>query len=86
GTATKDAVNFGQLDAVKTTATNANQGWNIQANGGTTQTIAPGATVNFTNADNIAITRNGNTISVATSLNPSFTTVTPTGNLTVGSN
>ncbi|WLP95306.1 ESPR-type extended signal peptide-containing protein [Psychrobacter sp. M13] len=86
GTATKDAVNFGQLDAVKTTATNANQGWNIQANNGTTQTIAPGATVNFTNGANIAITRNGNTISIATSLNPSFSTVTTTGNLVVGGN
>ncbi|MGP5504299.1 ESPR-type extended signal peptide-containing protein [Psychrobacter celer] len=81
GTAVTDAVNFGQLEAIKTTA---NQGWNIQANSGTPQKIAPGDTVTFTNGNNVVISRNGNTISVATSLNPNFTTVTTTGNVTVG--
>ncbi|MGP4789946.1 ESPR-type extended signal peptide-containing protein, partial [Psychrobacter sp. 1Y11] len=81
GTTTNDAVNFGQLDAVKTTA---NRGWDIQANGGAKQTIATGDTVNFTNGNNIVISRNGNAISVATSPNPNFTTVTTTGNVTVG--
>ncbi|MGE6411402.1 beta strand repeat-containing protein, partial [Psychrobacter sp. NPDC078729] len=81
GTATTDAVNFGQLDAVRTTA---NQGWNIRANGGPTQTIAPGDTVNFTNGNNVVISRSGNAISIATSPNPNFTTVTTTGNITVG--
>ncbi|MGP5517301.1 ESPR-type extended signal peptide-containing protein [Psychrobacter celer] len=84
GTANTDAVNFGQLDAVKTAATTANQGWNIQANGGPAQKIAPGDTVNFKNGNNVVISRNGNAISIGTSPNPSFTTVTTTGNVTVG--
>ena len=52
-----------------TTVANAinNSGWNLQANGDTPSKVSPGNTVRFINGDNINITRNGNSITVATS-------------------
>ncbi|WP_414734327.1 beta strand repeat-containing protein, partial [Bordetella pseudohinzii] len=55
GTATTDAVNVGQLQAVSTVA---NSGWNVTAQGANASNVAPGATVDFSSADsNLAITK-----------------------------
>ncbi|WP_027962226.1 ESPR-type extended signal peptide-containing protein [Halomonas halodenitrificans] len=84
GSAPNDAVNKSQLDSVQTTA---NQGWNVKANSGNEKKIGPGETLTFADGDsNIQISRDGNTIKVATSPNPEFTTVTTTGDATVGGN
>ena len=66
-----DAINGSQLymvtDALSNLANTANSGWNLQANGDTPSKVSPGNTVQFLNGDNINITRNGNSITVATS-------------------
>ncbi|MBW4790642.1 YadA-like family protein [Alcaligenes faecalis subsp. faecalis] len=57
GTDDSDAVNVSQLKDVEEVA---NAGWNISANGGATENVKPGASVDFSNADgNINITRDG---------------------------
>ncbi|XJC78652.1 YadA-like family protein (plasmid) [Delftia tsuruhatensis] len=57
GTDDTDAVNVSQLKDVEEVA---NAGWNISANGGATENVKPGASVDFSNADgNINITRDG---------------------------
>ena len=63
--------------------------FNIQANTGASQAIdttGAGETVTFVDGNNIVVTRTDRTISIATSSTPSFTTVTTTGNSTVGGN
>ncbi|EAU7888834.1 hypothetical protein EJQ37_14395 [Salmonella enterica] len=67
-----DAVNKRQLDNLSTTVS---RGWNIQANGGDTETVAPGDTVNVTQGDNIEITRAGKTLNIATSRKVNFDNV-----------
>ena len=70
----KDAVNGSQLYAtnqnVATNATNItnlqNQTFKLQANGDTATAVKASDTVQFLNGENIAITRNGNDITVAT--------------------
>ncbi|ENX3197555.1 hypothetical protein ACFOFT_004108, partial [Salmonella enterica] len=54
GVTDTDAVNKRQLDNMAATAS---RGWNIQANGGDTETVAPGDTVNVAGGDNIEVTR-----------------------------
>ncbi|WP_042487064.1 YadA-like family protein [Alcaligenes faecalis] len=57
GTEDTDAVNVSQLKGVEEVA---NAGWNISANGGATENVKPGASVDFSNTDgNINITRDG---------------------------
>ncbi|MFD4119716.1 YadA-like family protein [Alcaligenes faecalis] len=57
GTDDTDAVNVSQLKGVEEVA---NAGWNISANGGATENVKPGASVDFSNTDgNINITRDG---------------------------
>ena len=57
GVADSDAVNFGQLKGVETTA---NKGWNISANGVGAAKVVPGGSVDFSNTDkNIVITQDG---------------------------
>ncbi|MGN6026286.1 YadA-like family protein [Alcaligenes faecalis] len=57
GTDDTDAVNVSQLKDVEEVA---NAGWNISANGGATENVKPGASVDFSNTDgNINITREG---------------------------
>ncbi|MGE8521948.1 MAG: YadA-like family protein [Alcaligenes faecalis] len=57
GTDDTDAVNVSQLKDVEEVA---NAGWNISANGGATENVKPGASVDFSNTDgNINITRDG---------------------------
>ncbi|HCL5370582.1 TPA: hypothetical protein N2H20_002693, partial [Salmonella enterica] len=64
-----DAVNKRQLDNLSTTVS---RGWNIQANGGDTETVAPGDTVNVAQGDNIEVTRAGKTLNIATSRKVNF--------------
>ncbi|OQV32578.1 YadA-like family protein [Alcaligenes phenolicus] len=57
GTDDTDAVNVSQLKEVSEVA---NAGWNISANGGATENVKPGASVDFSNTDgNINISRDG---------------------------
>ncbi|MFM9923164.1 YadA-like family protein [Variovorax sp. H27-G14] len=72
GTAPNDAVNRGQLDVLSTTA---NKGWNLSANGGAVQNIAPGGAVDFINGSNTTVTRTNNQILVDVSKTPSFDSV-----------
>ncbi|MEW9308231.1 hypothetical protein [Labrys neptuniae] len=81
--ASTDVVNGSQLFAVQQTA---NKGWNANtaAVAGSTGTvsgsaltnIAPGGTVTYQAGNNIAITQTGNAIAIATSMTPTFTSVT----------
>ena len=73
GEADTDAVNVSQLKEVEETA---GKGWNLQANGGTSENVAPGETVNFADGQNIAVSRNGKTITVATKPEVAFDKVT----------
>jgi len=52
GEATTDAVNVGQLNEVKQSATDANKGWNISAQGANISTVKPSDTVDLNNTDN----------------------------------
>ncbi|EDX7838878.1 hypothetical protein C5D82_003995 [Salmonella enterica] len=67
-----DAVNKRQLDNLSTTVS---RGWNIQANGGDTETVVPGDTVNVAQGDNIEVTRAGKTLNIATSRKVNFDNV-----------
>ncbi|WP_404414219.1 YadA-like family protein [Vreelandella aquamarina] len=56
---------------------NANKGWDLTANGEATgENIAPGETADFSEGQNIAITRTGNSIEVATADDVEFNQVT----------
>ncbi|WP_338578177.1 YadA-like family protein [Neisseria leonii] len=63
-------------DQLKNVYDHADKGWNIQANNDTASRVAPGGTVQFINGKNIAITRNGNDITVATADDVAFNQVT----------
>ncbi|PCF93588.1 hypothetical protein CPA45_21465, partial [Vreelandella nigrificans] len=61
----------------------AAQGWNVQTNGDTATNVAPGDTVQMIDGQNIAITRNGTDITVATADDVEFSNVEVTENLNV---
>ncbi|WP_083006963.1 YadA-like family protein [Halomonas sp. GT] len=75
-----DAINGSQLfasnQAIEEVSTIANTGWDIQTNGDTATNVAPGDTVQMIDGQNIAITRNGTDITVATVDSPQFGNVT----------
>ncbi|MCD6006786.1 hypothetical protein K7H08_18315, partial [Halomonas sp. IOP_6] len=75
-----DAINGSQLfasnQAIEEVSTVANTGWDIQTNGDTATNVAPGDTVQMIDGQNIAITRNGADITVATVDSPQFGNVT----------
>ncbi|WP_454812688.1 hypothetical protein [Labrys neptuniae] len=87
--ASTDGVNGSQLFAVQQTA---NKGWNANtgavagstgtASGSALTNIVPGGTVTYQAGNNIAITQTGSTIAIATSMTPTFTSVTA-GNSTL---
>lgn len=81
GTNANDAVNFSQLQAV---SQQAGLGWKVSINDGPAQTVSPGETVGVDQGSNIVLTQSGNDLTIATSDNPNFTTVTTTGNVDVG--
>ena len=69
----KDAVNGGQLYAVdqkvdQNTAdiTHLSQGWKIQSDGDTASSVLAGDTVEFNSGKNIEVSRDGNTLTIAT--------------------
>jgi autotransporter adhesin len=82
------AVNGSQLyatnQAINAVAVTASEGWNVTTaatgtgtvSGTSVQNIAPGATTTFTAGNNVAITQNGANIEIATSMTPSFNSVT----------
>jgi autotransporter adhesin len=76
GTAATDAVNLSQLQAVSAVA---NQGWNLQANGDAATNVAPGGSVQLLNGQNIAISRSGGNVTIATSPNLTADSVSLTG-------
>ncbi|MGX2968174.1 YadA family autotransporter adhesin, partial [Ursidibacter sp. B-7004-1] len=82
GTDAKDAVNKGQLDAAI-----SGSGWNLKVNDETTsEKIANDQSAVFKQGKNIVISRQGNTVTVATSDNPTFDSLTTTGDATIGGN
>ncbi|MCC5904363.1 MAG: hypothetical protein JJT87_20835, partial [Halomonas sp.] len=84
GSADTDAVNVSQLKVVNETA---NRGWDLTANGEAVgENIAPGETADFSEGKNIAITRTGNRIEVATADDVEFSNVDVTENLSVAGN
>ncbi|WP_167470016.1 YadA-like family protein [Vreelandella andesensis] len=82
-----DAINGSQLfasnQAIEEVSAVANTGWDVQTNGDTATNVAPGDTVQFLNGQNIAITRDGTDITVATADSVAFDDVTITGGPTL---
>ncbi|WP_439241406.1 YadA-like family protein [Lonepinella sp. BR2474] len=80
----QEAVNGSQLYAtnqnVSNLSTEVAKGWNITTTGNTTGSslsqVAMGNTVTFDGGKNIELTQSGNSVSIATSMNPTFTSVT----------
>ena len=79
-----DAVNLNQLNQVGTVA---GKGWNMQANGGEADNIAPGDTVNVVNGSNTTVEYDPatNRLKVGVVDAPTFSSVT-TNDLTVNNN
>ena len=87
GVADTDVVNVKQLKDSITQASDAavaKSAWNLSANGGATETISGGDTVNFVSGNNVEVTRTGKDITVGTKDNVTFTKAT-VGNVVVDS-
>ena len=85
GVADTDVVNVKQLKDSITQASDAavaKSAWNLSANGGATETISGGDTVNFVSGNNVEVTRTGKDITVGTKENVTFTKAT-VGNVVV---
>ena len=85
GVADTDVVNVKQLkDSIiqASDAAVAKSAWNLSANGGATETISGGDTVNFVSGNNVEVTRTGKDITVGTKDNVTFTKAT-VGNVVV---
>ena len=85
GVADTDVVNVKQLKDSITQASDAavaKSAWNLSANGGTTETISGGDTVNFVSGNNVEVIRTGKDITVGTKDNVTFTKAT-VGNVVV---
>ena len=85
GVADTDVVNVKQLKDSITQASDAavaKSAWNLAANGGATETISGGDTVNFVSGNNVEVTRTGKDITVGTKDNVTFTKAT-VGNVVV---
>lgn len=68
GTETKDAVNFGQLDAtnkkVDNLTTEVGKGWTVETENGTATKVGAGDTVKFSGDDNIKVSNTGKDVKV----------------------
>ena len=68
GTETKDAVNFGQLDAtnkkVDNLTTEVGKGWTVATENGTATKVGAGDTVKFSGDDNIKVSNTGKDVKV----------------------
>lgn len=85
GVADTDVVNVKQLKDSITQASDAavaKSAWNLSANGGATETISGGDTVNFVSGNNVEVIRTGKDITVGTKDNVTFTKAT-VGNVVV---
>ncbi len=88
GSAPTDAVNVSQLTRVDETA---NAGWNVTtgatgtgvATGTSVANVGPSDTAKFVAGNNIAITQAGKDLTIATSMTPTFTSVTATSGVFV---
>ena len=85
GTETKDAVNFGQLDAtnkkVDNLTTEVGKGWTVATENGTATKVGAGDTVKFSGADdNIKVSNDGTKISVELNKNLTGLTSVTTNN------
>ena len=88
GSAPTDAVNVSQLTRVDETA---NAGWNVTtgatgtgvATGTSVANVGPFDTAKFVAGNNIAITQAGKDLTIATSMTPTFTSVTATSGVFV---
>ncbi|MEN2750534.1 YadA-like family protein [Psychrobacter sp. FBL11] len=70
GTEGSDAVNVDQLNEVRDSATSANQGFNVSAQGGNESTVRPGDTVDLNNQDgNIVVSKDTDSNDVSFDLN-----------------
>ncbi|SFE29035.1 Head domain of trimeric autotransporter adhesin [Paracidovorax wautersii] len=72
-------------NAIAAVNSTANKGFNVQANGDTATQVAPGATVQFKDGQNIKVTRIGSDITVATADDLTATSIT-TGNSKLDTN
>lgn len=80
GVKANDAVNVGQLSKVESIANNANQGWNVAVNNGTSSRVHPGDTVVFQDdGNNIALKQDGQTITVGMKDDVKFNSVSIVG-------
>ncbi|WP_279018096.1 ESPR-type extended signal peptide-containing protein [Megasphaera elsdenii] len=81
----KDAVNVGQLNAVGATA---NKGWNLTtAHGGTTTTVKPGDTVDFSPEDtNLTVTNEGTNVKIGLNQDLHLTSATFGNTTTINAN
>ena len=87
GVADTDVVNVKQLKDSITQASDAavaKSAWKLSANGGATETVSGGDTVNFVSGNNVEVTRTGKDITVGTKDNVTFTKAT-VGNVVVDS-
>ncbi|MCT8998805.1 YadA-like family protein, partial [Chelativorans intermedius] len=66
-------------DALTAVGATASAGWNLQANGDAASNVAPGGTVQFLDGQNIAITRSGTDITIATAMDLMLDSVTLSG-------
>ena len=85
GVADTDVVNVKQLKDSITQASDAavaKSAWKLSANGGATETVSGGDTVNFVSGNNVEVTRTGKDITVGTKDNVTFTKAT-VGNVVV---
>ncbi|WP_201594977.1 YadA-like family protein [Psychrobacter fulvigenes] len=65
-----DAVNFDQLNEVRDSATSANQGFNISAQGENKSTVRPGDSVDFNNQDgNVVVSKEADSNNISFDLN-----------------
>ena len=82
-----DAVNVGQLKEVGEVAANANKGWNLTtAHGGTTTTVKPGDTVDFSPEDtNLTVTNEGTNVKIGLNQDLHLTSAT-FGDTTINAN
>ncbi|MDM0007210.1 ESPR-type extended signal peptide-containing protein [Variovorax sp. J22G73] len=69
----RDAVNGGQLDAVRATA---GKGWRLSVNGVDALNLTPGGAVDFVDGSNTTVSRAGSQVKVDVSKTPTFESVT----------
>ena len=87
-TATTAEINYldGVTSSIQTQIDNIDVSLTLSADSGTNDTFTTGSTLTFTGGSNIGTTVSDDTITIALDANPSVTTLTTSGNATVGGN